>query len=174
MVGARVLAVVLTTWMAAGAIASAQSVESELRAAGRSALREGRFEDALSAFQQAAFQSRDPNAWLEVADAADRLRDDVAALDAYSRYLAARPNAPDRVEIVARVEILQRVTAERPSTPIGEAHRRGLMATRPDGQAPSRAGLGEVGRRGIIPAAEIVAAIRRGSHAGRELAAPRH
>ena len=35
------------------------------------------------------------------------------ALDAYQRYLAARPDAPDRVEVLARVEILRALRGRR-------------------------------------------------------------
>ncbi|MFK7985543.1 MAG: tetratricopeptide repeat protein [Sandaracinaceae bacterium] len=162
----------LCMWLAPGR-ADAQDedneVAAELRAQGQAALRQGRFDEALSAFQQAAFQSRDPRIWLEVGDAADRLRQNDAALDAYRRYLTAAPNADDRAEVAARVAVLQAVVGAGRARPLlGEAQRRGLMPTMPT--AP-RARIGEAGRRSIIPAAEIVDAIRRG-RAGRRLTAP--
>lgn len=81
------------------------------------ALREGRFADALALFRQAAQAGTDASAWLRVGDAADRLRDDAAALDAYERYLAARPEASDRVEIVARIDVLRAVLARQAAPP---------------------------------------------------------
>lgn len=96
--------------------ASAQD-PSALRDRGSAALREGRFADALELFRQAAQAGTDASAWLAVGDAADRLRDDAAALDAYERYLAARPDASDRVEIVARIDVLRAVLARQAPPP---------------------------------------------------------
>jgi len=94
--------------------ASVAVAQDGLREQGDVALRDGRFADALALFRRAAQESGDPSAWLAVGDAADRLRDDATALEAYEAYLAARPDAPDRVEILARIAVLRRVLARRP------------------------------------------------------------
>lgn len=100
-----------------GAPAALAQDASALRDRGTAALREGRFADALSIFREAAQAGTDPSAWLAVGDAADRLRDDAAALEAYERYLAARPEASDRVEIVARIDVLRAVLARQAPPP---------------------------------------------------------
>lgn len=166
----RVIFAALALNFATVTVADAQELATELRENGRAAIREGRFQAALSAFQLAAFQTRDPTAWLEVADAADRLRENAAALDAYRRYLAARPEAPDRVEITARIQILEAVVSSGRRSFIGEAMRRGIMPTSPSPQVANP--IGESGRRGIIPASEIIQALRRGTHVGRSLDRP--
>lgn len=100
--------------------ALAQDAEA-LRAQGRAALHDGRFDDALRLFRSATESSVDPSVWLEVGDAADRLRDDGTALDAYERYLVARPDAPDRAEIRARIAVL-RTVLERGAMPTRAAN----------------------------------------------------
>lgn len=94
--------------------AAPASAQPSLREQGRAALREGRFEDALRLFRFAADSGGDPSLWLDVGDAADRLRADGVALEAYERYLEVRPDAPDRVEVLARVQILRAVLHRRP------------------------------------------------------------
>lgn len=86
---------------------------TELREAGRAALREGHIEQAFTTFREAAALTRDPTVWLEVADAADRLRVDAVALAAYERYLEERADAPDRAEIEGRVRVLRDVASGR-------------------------------------------------------------
>ncbi len=86
---------------------------SALREEGRAHLREGRIEDAFSRFREAADHTRDPSVWLEVAEAADRLRIDEVALAAYVRYLEERADAPDRAEIEGRVRVLRELASGR-------------------------------------------------------------
>ncbi|MCZ7681825.1 MAG: hypothetical protein M5U28_24750 [Sandaracinaceae bacterium] len=92
-----------------------------LRERGRAELREGRIEDAFAAFGDAVALTRDPTVWLELGDAADRLRVDDVALAAYERYLAARPDAPDRAEVEGRVRVLREIARGRRFSP-GSAH----------------------------------------------------
>ncbi|MCZ7677755.1 MAG: tetratricopeptide repeat protein [Sandaracinaceae bacterium] len=89
--------------------AAPASAQPSLREQGRVALREGRFEDALRLFRFAVDNGGEPTLWLDVGDAADRLRADGVALEAYERYLEVRPDAPDRVEVLARVQVLRAV-----------------------------------------------------------------
>lgn len=93
--------------------ASAQSrgadAEAEaLRAEGREAVREGQLAEAYALLREAAGRSDDPAAWRDVAEVAERLRLDAAAIDAYRRYLeAANDRAGDRAEIEGRLRVLQ-------------------------------------------------------------------
>lgn len=79
----------------------------ELREAAHWALAGGRFEDALHLFEQASLRTNEARVWLELGDAADRLRRDDVALRAYPTYLDRFPQAPDRTEIEARVQVLR-------------------------------------------------------------------
>ncbi len=77
--------------------------------AGRVALAAGRNEAALENFTAAYELSRRPELLYNIAIAADRLRRDDVALDAFERYLAAMP--ADQVQ--NRAEVESRVTALR-------------------------------------------------------------
>lgn len=79
--------------------------------AGEVAFREGRFDDALADFQAAYDRSPRPLLLFNIGTAADRLRRDAVALDAFERYLAALPEAPNAVEVRARVEVLRQAVA---------------------------------------------------------------
>lgn len=96
--------------------AAAQDDEARataLREAGRAALRAGQIEEAFASFREAAALTRDATVWLEVGDAADRLRVDDVALSAYERYLELRADAPDRAEIEGRVRVLRELASGR-------------------------------------------------------------
>lgn len=92
-----------------------------LREEGRAHLREGRIEDAFGSFRDAVSLTRDARVWLELAEAADRLRADDVALAAYERYLEARADAPDRAEIEGRVRVLRELASGRRFA-LGGAH----------------------------------------------------
>lgn len=107
----RVVALVCASVLAATtAAAQGRPSSAEVhRAQGREALAEGRFADAYGHLRRAAAEGDDPAAWLEVAEAADRLRMNEHALDALARYLAARPDAPDRPVVEARIRVLRQI-----------------------------------------------------------------
>ncbi len=84
-----------------------EAAAQRLRAEGRAALAAGEIADAYARFSAAARRTADPTVWLEVAAAADRLRIDRRALEAYRRYLELRPDAPDRADVEGRVEALE-------------------------------------------------------------------
>jgi tetratricopeptide (TPR) repeat protein len=77
--------------------------------AGRVAYEDGRFEDALGYFQRAHDLSGRPALLYNVGSAADKLRRDAVALDAFRRYLEALPTAENRGEVEARIRVLEQV-----------------------------------------------------------------
>jgi tetratricopeptide (TPR) repeat protein len=114
--------VVLAVWrVLTASVAAAQPAEdgdSDAQARvvfeqGRDAYENGRFEEALLLFRRAHGLSANPVLLYNVALAADRLRRDADALDAYEQYLAAVPDAPQRASVQARIEILRAAVASR-------------------------------------------------------------
>jgi tetratricopeptide (TPR) repeat protein len=77
--------------------------------AGRVAYTAGRFDDALGYFKRAHEISGRAVLLYNVGSAADKLRQDAVALDAFRRYLEAVPNAENREEVEARVRVLEGV-----------------------------------------------------------------
>lgn len=74
--------------------------------AGRTAFAAGRFDAALTRFRDAYELSGRPELLYNIGSAADRLRRDAEALEAFRGYLAARPNAPNRLEVESRIDVL--------------------------------------------------------------------
>lgn len=98
----------------ASAQPTSEGGDAEARAlfeAGQVAFREGRFEDALTDFQHAYDRSPRPLLLFNIGTAADRLRRDAVALDAFERYLAAMPEATNAVEVRARIDVLRDAVA---------------------------------------------------------------
>ena len=117
---------VVAAALSGSAAASAQAGAAEEReararfAAGQSAYEAGRFEDALSDFQHAHRLSGRVELLYNVGLAADRLRQDDVALDAYRAFADARPDHPRAEWVRQRVEALEASgSAGEPST--GEA-----------------------------------------------------
>ncbi len=79
--------------------------------AGRVAYAAGRFEDALDYFQRAHSMSGRAILLYNVGSAADKLRRDAVALDAFRRYLEAVPAAENRAEVESRIHVLEQVVA---------------------------------------------------------------
>lgn len=75
--------------------------------AGREAYARGDYESALESFRQAYELSNRPELQFNIAQAADRLRRDRDARDAFEAYLNAVPDAPNRVEVEARLRVLR-------------------------------------------------------------------
>jgi tetratricopeptide (TPR) repeat protein len=109
-----VLAVVAT----AGQASAQEDREEEARAlfmAGRAAYDAGRYEAALSRFQEAYDLSGRPALLYNVGQTADRLRQDQVALDAFERFLAeAADDAPNRDVAQRRVAFLRRSIGPEP------------------------------------------------------------
>lgn len=74
---------------------------------GVAAYEAGSFAEALVSFQHAYELTENAELLYNVATVADRLRRDDVALDAYERYLAAYPDAEDRVNIEARIAAIR-------------------------------------------------------------------
>jgi tetratricopeptide (TPR) repeat protein len=82
---------------------------------GRVAYQEGRYRDAWDYFRQAYLLSKRPALLYNVGQAADRLRKDREALEAFRMYLAQVPQAENRREVENRVRALeQQVDAAQP------------------------------------------------------------
>jgi len=79
--------------------------------AGSSAFGDGRYETALERFRQAYATSQRPELLYNIGSAADRLRRDEEALEAFSGYLAALPEAANRREVEARIASLREAIA---------------------------------------------------------------
>jgi tetratricopeptide (TPR) repeat protein len=96
-------------FLAAPALAQSGSTERARVAfeEGRVAYEAGNFRVALERFQRAYDLTREPDLLYNVATAADRLREDRIALDAYRAYLAARPSSTDRAQVTGRIAILE-------------------------------------------------------------------
>jgi len=82
--------------------------------AGRVAVSEGDYESALRYFTEAYELSERPRLLFNMANAADRLRDDERALALYRRYLEAVPDAENAEYVNARIDAL--LTAQQNQT----------------------------------------------------------
>jgi len=69
----------------------------------------GQYDKALQHFQEAYLQSKRPQLLYNVGLAADRLRYNRTALEAFERYLKELPDAGNRVEVQNRVRALHEV-----------------------------------------------------------------
>jgi tetratricopeptide (TPR) repeat protein len=74
---------------------------------GREAYEDGRYRDAWDYFRQAYVLSKRPELLYNVGQAADRLRMDREALEAFKLYLARLPEAENRREVENRVRALE-------------------------------------------------------------------
>ncbi len=81
--------------------------------AGRTAYDGGRYRESLAHFQRAYELSQRPQLLYNVGQAADRLREDELALDAFERYLSALPAAANRPAVEERIKVLREVLAEK-------------------------------------------------------------
>ncbi len=73
---------------------------------------EGRFADALRLFRRSYERSGRPELLYNVGTAADRLRYNEEALEAFEAFLAARPDAEQRANVEARIAVLRQVIAD--------------------------------------------------------------
>jgi tetratricopeptide (TPR) repeat protein len=88
---------------------------------GRTAYENARYEDAMRYFEESYALSGRAALLFNIGQAADRLRRDDRAIEAFEAYLAASPSAPNRVEVETRLEVLRRARAERNATDAAEA-----------------------------------------------------
>jgi tetratricopeptide (TPR) repeat protein len=89
--------------------------------AGRVAYADGRFEDALDYFQRAHALSGRAALLYNIGSAADKLRRDAVALDAFRGYLEAMPTAENRGEVEARIRVLEQVVGTSTPSPAAES-----------------------------------------------------
>jgi len=87
--------------------------------AGEIAYADGRYDAALTEFRQAFELSGRQELLYNIGLAAERLRRDQEALDAYRAYIEARPDAANRAAIESRIHILEAALAQHtePTTP---------------------------------------------------------
>lgn len=99
---------VMTSLLPIGAQAQARDEPraEALRERAREATRAGHLEEAFGHVRVAAELTADVTVWLEVAEVAERLRMDELVVEALERYLARRPDAPDRAEVEGRLRVL--------------------------------------------------------------------
>lgn len=83
----------------------------ELFEQGRAAFTAARFAEALDLFRQAYALSERHALLYNIGQAADRLRLDRDALEAFDRYLAEIPDAENRVEVETRIGVLRETIA---------------------------------------------------------------
>ncbi len=99
-------------------VAEAQSLSSDELAReqflnGRAAYDEGRYDDALAAFERAFELSPRPALHYNIGLAHDRLRHDADALEHYETYLREVENPPQQVQVEARIAALREAEARR-------------------------------------------------------------
>jgi tetratricopeptide (TPR) repeat protein len=80
--------------------------------AGKAAYQAGKYADALSFFEQAHARSGRPELLFNIAQSAERVRQDQKALEMFRAYLTQVPNAANRVEVEARIKQLEQWVAE--------------------------------------------------------------
>lgn len=81
--------------------------------AGKAAYEAGKYEDALGFFEQAHARSGRPQLLFNIGQAADRLRRDEKTLEVFRAYLTQVPDAPNRIEVEARIRQLELWVVER-------------------------------------------------------------
>lgn len=96
--------------------------------AGKLAYEQGRFGDALDAFELSYRKTRDPQTLLRIADAADKLAIHARAVEAYEAYLGHFPNHPDHAFISSRIAA-NRAALEAATAPVAVASRSGLASS---------------------------------------------
>ncbi len=88
--------------------------------AGRMAFGDGRYDEALAAFQRAFDLSQRGQLLYNIGQCHDRMRHDHEALDAFERFLAAEPDSPQAAEVRARVAFLERAIESEPTATSAE------------------------------------------------------
>jgi tetratricopeptide (TPR) repeat protein len=107
-----------------------ETTDREARAlfkAGEAAFAEGRFEQAIDYFERSYELSHRPVLLLNIASAADRIRQDRVSLGALEQYLRELPEADNRAQIEKRIAVLKEQIARHEA----EEQRRALAPQRP-------------------------------------------
>lgn len=92
------------------------SLDAEARGiflAGKAAYGDARYEDALRHFKRAYELSKRPVLLFNIGQAADKLRRDQEALDAFEGYLEQVPNGEGKREAESRVRVLEQVIQDK-------------------------------------------------------------
>ncbi len=131
---------------------------------GRTAFYEGRFEEALALFRRAHELSGRDALLYNIGQSLDRLRRDEEAIEVFERYLQKVPDAPNRGEVEARLQVLREAVARRRAHEAegrGEASPSGADAVEGDGAAAVGVGASRAGgapeAREVEPASERAA-----------------
>jgi len=90
-----------------------EDVAKALFQAGKAAYEKGQYAYALKYVEQAYEQSQRPRMLYNIGQAADRLRHDERALEAFKTFLSLLPDDPVRPEVELRVAALEKSVAER-------------------------------------------------------------
>lgn len=137
------MALMIAAWSgvahAQGATATRDAEARSVFEAGTVAFDDARYADALSYFQRAYELSERPALLYNIGVAADRLRQDEVALDAFERFLELVPDHPRRRDVLARVEVLRAAVARgESSAPPDAPEERAVEATvQPSPSAPA-------------------------------------
>ncbi len=89
----------------------------QLFSAGVAAYSEGHYENALENYRLAFEMSDRPQLLFNIGIAAERLRRDQEALDAFNKYLERVPNADNRAFVEERIAVLRQATAQAAEAP---------------------------------------------------------
>jgi len=147
-----------------------ESYDDEARGlflAGRAAFDAGRFEEALTHFERAYDLSQRPGLLFNIGHTAERLRRDDRAIEAFTAYLEAVPNADNRTAIEARLRLLEEARethAEPDAEAEAEAETGPAEPSEPDsGSSAARWALGVSG--GAVAVGGVVALVLAASAA---------
>lgn len=117
--------------------------------AARLAFQDGRFEDALRSFRRAYELSDRPGLLYNIGTAADRLRHDEEAIEAFEEYLEQAPDAPNRGEVERRLEVLRAHAGRADTEPAEQASEPGAEETdtgaEPEAPTPEQAAAASLG-----------------------------
>jgi tetratricopeptide (TPR) repeat protein len=100
----------MSAWPACATAQEDQSLEEEARGlfeAGSSAYSGGRYEEAVGHFQRSYELSGRPELLYNIATAAERARQDEAALRAYEQFLERVPDTDRRAQVETRIRFLR-------------------------------------------------------------------
>lgn len=107
-------------------------------AAGLKAYNLQRFDTALNEFQAAYLERADPAFLFNIAQCQRQLDQPVAAAKSYRAYLAQQPDAPNRDEVLQRIDEMDKAAAEQKATR-ERAARSAAAATPPVASTPKTA-----------------------------------
>jgi tetratricopeptide (TPR) repeat protein len=114
---------------------STATAGAELLEAGKTAYGEGRFSEALGAFEQSYERTHKPRTLYRIADTADKLGLHARAVAAFEQYLGLVPAADDRPFIESRIDANRRKLEGRPPaaalSPAAAAHAEAPVAATP-------------------------------------------